>query len=76
METYNLKDLPVGTKVVFDDGAKGIVKKAHRLKKYRKDGKSIWLTYFPSGDKWGKWAGGYLYEPIVKATKPKKRGSK
>jgi hypothetical protein len=41
METYNLKDLPVGTKVVFDDGAKGIVKKAHRLKKYRKDGKSI-----------------------------------
>ena len=72
---YNLKDLPIGTKVKFMGGVKGIIKKAIRNPEKVRFSKSILMTHFSTGKKWPKnqYTKGYLDIPIVSIIKPKKR---
>jgi hypothetical protein len=74
MKTYNLKDLPIGTIVVFDNKARGVVEKAPKdLNCLKINNKSIYLTHYPSGWPWGDYVYGFMDgHPIVKITKPEK----
>jgi hypothetical protein len=55
---YN-KNWPVGTKIVFSDGVRAVFKEPEGLSTVR-NGKSLLLTHFSCGDKWGDWAEAYL----------------